>query len=318
MLLTAGCYVAVIGLLTVIPYKGKPLIYVTNNYMVWKGGDTWQKFQEFDRTAKHDIIFMGSSRCYRFYNPVLFEKEGYQTFNLGTSAQSLENTSILLKSYVSKQNCDHIVLDCSVEGFRKKGEGFESTADLITNLNDTKIARKIASREFDVRFFNLYVMRLMLRNAEPFYLEDEYVSRGFCTNSRVLNLKSCEEATKPHSPIHEVSWDPEKFAVLDDLLLWCSNQGISVTMVAGPYTNSTPSSWIEELNTKVSKLCHRYGFELWDFSKMPEIDNCKHFYDQSHINEEGVKVFNRALIDRLNDEAKGAIGQSMPASKNPN
>jgi len=303
LILIIVLYLGIMWVFAKIPYKGKSLIYITNTYLVWKGGDTWQKFQEFNPEESHDIIFMGSSRCYRFYNPAIFEAAGYKSFNLGSSAQSLENTSILLKKLINSNNCKHLILDCTINAYRGDGEGFESTSDLITNINSNKIACEIAFREFDIRFLNLLVLRQLLNSSPPVYYNEEYSNRGFCTNDRILSNAVCEALNKKEQNAGSVDWNIARLEMLEDMLEWCRNNNIKVTMVMAPITNGCPQSWLDECEKTIQPICEKYGHNFINFSRLQEIDQCKHYYDPSHINRAGVEIFNKQFIEWLQNKA---------------
>src|SRR5690606_24208643 len=169
-------YAIGIYLLKSIPYKERPIIYITNDYYSWKGGDTYMKYSEFNENQQYDVIVSGSSRAYRGYSPFIFEEQNYSCFNLGTSAQSIKNTYFAIKHYVNKNNCNLLLLDIFSGAFTKNQ--LESSSDLIENLSKPAASYDIAWHNKDLRTINIAALRFLTESDSAYFTKDDYRGKG--------------------------------------------------------------------------------------------------------------------------------------------
>ena len=66
------------------------------NYKKGAPGYLYSRIKEI-RTAKNtDLLFLGSSKAYRGFDPRIFEAAGYRSFNLGSSNQTPIQTYLLV------------------------------------------------------------------------------------------------------------------------------------------------------------------------------------------------------------------------------
>lgn len=57
----------------------------------------------------------------------------------------------------------------------------------------------------------------------------------------------------------------------------------------------------------------KYG-EYYDFNGLPELDDSLHFYDNVHLNQEGVEIFNKIVIEILfgkNHSTQKIVGDNV-------
>ena len=63
-----------------------------------------------NREVKHmrdiDLLFLGSSHTYRTFDPRFFDQFGWESFNLGSKAQSPLNTYYLVRSQIERPAAD--------------------------------------------------------------------------------------------------------------------------------------------------------------------------------------------------------------------
>ena len=73
-------------------------------------------FHEMYAQENIDILFVGSSHCYRSFDPEIFDKElGMVTFNAGTSAQNLDGSYMIIKEAARYNDIKHIYLELYYE-----------------------------------------------------------------------------------------------------------------------------------------------------------------------------------------------------------
>ena len=63
-------------------------------------------FHEMYEQDNIDILFVGSSHCYRTFIPEILDKKlGVNTFNVGTSAQQMDGSFMVIKEAAKYNNC---------------------------------------------------------------------------------------------------------------------------------------------------------------------------------------------------------------------
>lgn len=69
-------------------------------------------FHEMYEQDNIDILFVGSSHCYRSFIPeILDEKLGKNTFNAGTSSQHLDSSYMIIREAAKYNDIEHIYLE---------------------------------------------------------------------------------------------------------------------------------------------------------------------------------------------------------------
>ena len=158
-------YFIVFALLFFIRISNIPLIYRATQANVWEGGGTYVKTREFNPNEKHDIIIIGSSHAYRGYDPRIFRKYGYNSYNLGTSDQNMLCTYFLTKNYINHTNCKMVILDLYDRIFAQST--LESNSDLIQNISSDKAALEISMATKDIRTINMFTLRMFSKFSSP-------------------------------------------------------------------------------------------------------------------------------------------------------
>lgn len=291
-------YVAGFYLFYAVKYKGKPAIYVTNKYYTWKGGDTYSKFKEFSTDKPYDVVIIGSSRAYRSYSPYILEQLGYQAFNVGTSAQSIKNSYFILKHYLYPENCRLIILDVFAGAFT--GNQLESSSDLVQNTSVPSAAYDIAFHNKDVRSLNIAMLRYLSENDTAYFLEQDYLGKGFSIkrDSLKTELKSAF-LVKEEIRHKEFKLDQEQVTYLEQFLKTASDRKIKVILVYSPVSYFYNDAIHQPFLETILPIIKKYNYPFYDYSKCDSIQTDKHFYDESHLNQSGVEIFNRQLFQQL-------------------
>lgn len=284
-----------------VTYKQKPIIYITNNYYTWKGGDTYEKFKAFNENQKHDVIIVGSSRAYRGYSPILFNEFGYNSFNLGTSAQTIKNTYFTVKHFISKENCNLLVIDVFSGAFLKSQ--LESTSDLIENVSKPKAAYDIAFNSYDVRALNMSVLRCLTENDLPYFRNNEKSIKGYSSKQDSMSVEKKEMIYLKKKIDHSaLEIDKEQIDYFNKLLTYCKNKSIKAVCVYSPVSYFYNHEQHQKFMEMIGPIMSNNNVPFYDFKDIEKINSVDHFYDDSHLNQAGVEIFNKALIQKLQDD----------------
>lgn len=283
-------YVTFMWLLLSIKFNNIPLVYRTSDVINWKGGDTFRKFNDFDKEKKYDIILIGSSHAYRGYDPRIFRKESVNLFNLGTSAQSLLNTYYIAKQYITSINCKLVIVD--IYDGALSSDGLEATADLMQNVSSTTCAFKNGVAMRDPRMINMFTVRMLNTSAPPMYLDTNYVINGFCENKDTLKNYNKKAY---HAEFH---FNPLQMDYLESLMTYFVNRHIKVIAITHPSPKESHNQTFLKNREIVTRLMKKCRVPYWDYS-FCEFNSRTDFYDLNHLNQSGVEKFNTLLIKDL-------------------
>jgi hypothetical protein len=294
-ILFIGCaivfYIALFALLSKVSLGNTKLIYHATNYLSWKGGNTYQKFEEFNPNEKYDIVVIGSSHAYRGYDPRIFKRHGINMFNLGTSGQAMLNTQYLVRNYINKKNCKLLIVDIYEAGF--SGNGLESSSDLSQNITINTASRQICLELGDPRGLNMYALRLANSNENPSYYDSTYISGGYSSISD--SAKSDIDYTI-HSDVFKGSH--ASYNGVKNIIEYAKQEKIKLLFVQHPtpkkYDRRTHASFVNQLEEVIEK-----EVPYWDYAYDHSLHYRYHFADHNHLNQSGVDIFNERLISKI-------------------
>lgn len=294
LLVTVALYIGLVFLLSRVSLGTYPLIYGLSDGLNLKGGNSHQKFEEFDSNEKYDVVVLGSSHAYRGYDPTIFAAEGYKAFNLGSSSQTPFNSYFLIDEYVTKDNCGLLLLD--VFNVALEMEALESSSDLIQNISSDGAAGAMAFAMRDPRALNMFTLRMLNKDVGPYYTDTAYIASGFSEN-RTMAPDSTEYGTA-------CCWNPNVVQVkyLKRIIQLCEKRGVSLLLVNHPAPEEQRGEGLRSVNRFLQNLSEDQGVVYLDFSSLSGMDSRMHFYDHTHLNQNGVEKFNRELISHLRAE----------------
>lgn len=287
--LIVSLYVIIFCALCKIKAGKAAILYKTSPIYAKKGGNTYQKFQEFDVNGKYDIVVIGSSLAYRGYDPRLFQAEGINMFNLGTSGQSYLNTYFVAKNFITHQNCKMVLLDVADDCFTN--DGMESSADLIQNMPSDKTALEMATAYTNPQVINMLMLRFINLSNPPVYIDSFYVGKGFSQNEESLKEKLTVESYNQFSaPLQK------QINYLDKTLDYFKTNNVPVLLVTHPIAKEKRKEQHQLILGIINSFCKKYNVPYLDYSFNHQLDSQKDFYDAKHLNQSGVIKFNRTLL----------------------
>jgi hypothetical protein len=296
---TIFIYLIGILLLSNIKYKGNPLIYVTNNYYVKKGGDIYDKFLNFDKTQQFDFVFTGSSRAYRGYDPMIFESKGFKTYNLGSSAQPINNTWLIIKSYITSANTKNLIVDIYPGTFTSDYN--ESSIRLMTNVENAELRQDLFMSNKDLKLVNVFLASYLDVSQKPYYFEDDYKGKGFSSKSDEMSedLKKLNKYSKKS----KISIELDEIEFIENIVNFCKENVINLYFVVTPTTKSFDHEQHEVLKKHLEPYFRQSHVRFLDFSDLfKDVEQSVYFYDLTHMNTKGATIFNHELINVLNND----------------
>ncbi|MFL5763729.1 MAG: hypothetical protein ACJ77K_07275 [Bacteroidia bacterium] len=291
-IVTALIYLGVMFVLVNVRSGRVPLVYKVVEGLSWKGGNSYRKFIDFDKKAHYNVLVLGSSHAYRGYDPRIFAASGYTMFNLGTSGQSLLNSYYIATEYIDAGSCDLLILD--IYDGALSGDGFESGSDLLQNISSDRAAFRMGLSYKDPRMINMLTVRMMSKSQPPLYVDSLYAGNGFSEKWDSLTTALPAEAYKTKFRINE-----RQLCYLDQLLAYLQRIKMPVVLVSHPSPKERDQEDHVGISRTLKALCTKYRLQYLDYSFDGSLDTRKHFYDSHHLNQAGVILFNKVLLNDL-------------------
>ncbi|MEY4329507.1 MAG: hypothetical protein RL609_255 [Bacteroidota bacterium] len=298
--LTAILYVGAFFVLCKIKYNGNALIYLWSDYYATQGGATQIKSNEWNEYASKyatwDVVVLGASRAERSYDPAIFDQNNLRIFNFGTSAQSIQNTSILVPYLLSgSSSIKEIWIDLYPASF--KDDALESTSDLIQNIGFFQAPFELAFESRDFRSLNLLMKRYFNSQDSKSNELSDYKGRGYVSVHKKMpeKLASTLSNFKPYSH-SDFSVGSRSLMALEGILETCAKHGVGCKFIISPMSVFGSEIELNRMKEAIAPILSKYGATCLDLSHLDSIQTALHFYDEKHLNAEGVKIFNDHLV----------------------
>jgi hypothetical protein len=272
-------------------YKQNLPIYYSNSSRM---------FEDLRVVKKVDILFVGSSHCYRSFDPRIFAEKGFSIFNLGTSSQTPVHSEILLNEYIDKLNPNEIILEVFPFTFSTNVNFSESSLDIISSDSINKYFFNFFVLKPDIRYINLVIYkfwkkilnRKMQTKKNSSNIDEKYIFNGYVEKKQIFinQLKLAKQFLK---------YDNKQFQALKNILNLCREKNIKFTLIFAPITNELYKSIIniDEFNFKM-----KYFGNYINFNENYKYNDTIDFYDSHHLNANGVKKLNLTLLEILNPQ----------------
>ncbi len=315
---------------------GKGLDYLlvddTNSY-------TRIMMHEFYNQDNIDILFLGSSHCYRSFDTSITDVEfGANTFNAGSSRQHLDASYALLVEANREYELSEVYVELYY--FMLQDDTHETRTEMTStyiisdymkpSINRIRFILQAGGKEHWVNgfvqakrngnkiFVPGYVSDLVKRKHNDSYKCYEYVDssdgyysgKGFVASTQELSVEDTD-FTSDITPIaaNAISEDSKKSII--DIISYCQRENISLTFVSAPM----PDAMLVNVGDydvyirQVREFLAPYRIDYYDFNLCKEgyYSGQNDFYkDKDHLNLKGAqafsKVFSSFFTGRLDEE----------------
>lgn len=264
-------------------------------YRLGYSGHMLSRIQELENVADVDLMILGSSHAYREYDPRIFAEYGIKIFNLGSSGQTPMQTRILLERYLDKLSPETIIFEVYPGTFCS--DGVESSLDIIESDDIGSDMVRMAFHINNMKTYNNlifgYSRELLGMNSgfvEPVHTRNNtYISGGY-VEKELMFYEYTEHPSK------RWNWNSDQFASFEGCLSMIRERNIDLILIYTPITSSFYDS--HEDNTEYDSIMNGYG-TYYNFNGEVELDDSLHFYDAHHLNQDGVVLYNRTLLEVL-------------------
>lgn len=297
-LFTASLFFCILSLFSLLSFRSDWIKPTNIRYKPTCAGKLNDRFLESQTIHQVDILFLGSSHCYRGFDTRLFQKEGLTTFNWGSSSQTPIQSALILSQCINQIQPKMIVLEIFPDLYN--GNGLESTLDFISNTGIHSLSNSMMLQTNDVSGYNTWLYSVIKNAINPkqsipcdFEME-QYVQGGY-----VEKLKFTPASKFSSSPIQLVVNDKQLNAI-QYISQEAKERHIPLVFVLAPMTAAYYNQYqnMEEMLQILNPYCDT----IINFNPVDSTYQAKHFYDPHHLNQSGVEIFNRQLIPILKKE----------------
>lgn len=285
-----------------------------------------------------NTIFVGSSHCYRSFDPDLVDSTlGTHSFNLGTSQQLPDGSYWLVREAAENSDLDTVYLETYYTGYnQEKSSNVPLACFLITDyMKPTSLNRyrylwemgglaSYADLIFPARhaiaepgeLVSLWRGKLTggydLGNYEwvSYPGEEEYRGRGFVYSYGVSPWEfNTILDVKADAPLSDFGME-----YLTRTTQFCREKGIRVVLVTAPL----PSAYMADTENyqayvdAMRAFAQQNGTEYWDFSLISDTSllplGKEDFSDMHHLNGQGAEKFTAAFCEVA---ARSAAGEDV-------
>jgi hypothetical protein len=279
-------YCAMLFAMSYLKVGGNKFVYRAVQGLVWKGGDSFERFRQFNEKNNYDILIFGSSRANRGINPGRFEKAGYSAYNLGTDDQTPINSDVLIRNFVKKGKCNLVIFDVYDKVACQRP--LESNSDLIQNLNKDAVAFNMTVAAEDLRAVNQLGVRMALKSQPPQYSTEGKLYQGF---------RSVEEPFHYLADWHYYQTNSKQLIAFERTLQYLKSIDVPFLIVCQPLP-LMPLNHMQFVND-IKGVLKKYNTPLYDFTNYRKLVNPGGFSDMSHLNKIGADRYSDFLLDSL-------------------
>lgn len=254
------------------------------------------RLKEADASPPVDVLFLGSSKAYRGFDPRIWADHGLRAFNLGSTGQTPLQMEVLVERYAHRLKPRLVLIEVDASPFID--EGVEASLDFFANGPVDRPALEMAWRLGHLKTWNALGFGLWLQctgrrnpHAEPPSMgSDTYVPGGF------VQHESTPFVPPADLPAIHVQLRKSQVEAFQRTLRALEAAGASCVLVTAPVTDALYRSRRgQDQLTNLLKESGRY-LAMQDSATY---DDRTHFYDLGHLNQRGVERFNSALLDSL-------------------
>lgn len=242
-----------------------------------------------------DILFLGSSHAYRGFDTRIFKNNGINTFNLGTSAQTPLQTELLIKRYCKSIRPKLVVLEVYPDLFSI--EGIESSVDIIANDSIGFDMINLIYRQKNIKVINTFFVSWFkeeLFGESPIenskWFNNPNYHDGFMSRKITFN-REIESFTKKKLNINKSQFDS-----FEKIINYLNINNFKYVLIQAPITKNRYNSNLD--NAYFDSIMNSKG-KYFNFNKIIKLNDSLHFYDSHHLNQLGVNIFNKKIIDTL-------------------
>lgn len=305
------------------------LVNITNELLTPNSYTKFMMRDMYKMKDNVDLVFLGASHTYLSFNPEVFDKElDINSFNLGSSAQSIEGTYYLFKEFLKRNYPQTVIMEVTYYSYVNilerqykfdyilmdyYRESFNKYNYLFHTIPPQKYAEALIPCyrnrfNFSLQYIIDNLQDKLRADASKYVFKDTlneyYQGKGFVYSNESYNIGNIGE-------LNPLKWDEtlvidKNIEYLKKITELCEEKGIEIIWITAPIQIGSMIELgnYEEIHNYFSNLANEYNVKYYDFNYakntfLPRDDN-KYYYDPTHMNGEYSKLFSKAVCSLLN------------------
>lgn len=249
------------------------------------------KVREASSQRGADVLVVGSSHAYRTFDPRLFAERGLRVVNLGSSNQTPLQSEALLRQYLDSVQPRLVVIEVHPDIMAY--DGVESALYQLSAVPPSWHMVPMALRTRNLRVV-CSMPYALLHN-----LTSDTADRFVEPREGYVPVGYVERPVEHYSPqAHEpkaICMQASQQRALRRCTRWLQRRGVPYLLVEVPDTRVLMDSYtnLAQFQAEMAQCGEFY------FLPLPQLDDSLHFYNEDHLNQDGVDLFCRAFRDKV-------------------
>lgn len=285
--------------------------YIPNNY-----GHMDLRLAEADSMCLGkgpDILFIGSSHCYRTFDTRMYDTANLKAFNLGSSNQTPKQSLALLERYLEHWTPRLVVIEVHPDIMENSGN--ESAVDILSNTHIDPPIRSMALSQKNLRVFNTLCFRLFDQTIHSAVIKgDSIINVSTNSGDTSLNVDFAyvrggfvEVTPYCYKPVPidptTINARPDQLEALRQCLQSLKRCRIPCLLVEVPSTRARYESYTNHrsFEQQIMDIAASYAgtryLNLNDDSRITvQLNDTTCFFDDDHLNQKGVAILNQFFL----------------------
>lgn len=287
----------------------------------------------YNQSENIDVVVVGTSRVYMGFNPVVFdESTGVNSFNLGTSSQTLDASYFVIKEAIKRYDIETVFLSVEYDILTRNIGGHKNTwiiSDYMRGLNKYEFILEVCDpEEWPLMFFRVYRYRKDIswdyclnniraklclefwkyENSNDFYSNyNHYVCDGFNFGEKEnegYDYFAYKDSYGEFDVVRPEHYNNEMIEYLKKSINLCKSNEVNLVLITMPETNFYVGQAGEyDLFTEyMRELAEEFDVPYFDFNLLAdEYFPDKEFLNLDHLTVDGAEHFSKVLSDLYND-----------------
>jgi hypothetical protein len=257
--------------------------------------------------ANEDILIFGNSHANRHYIPAIFqEKLNLSCYNAGVQGQEILFHSTIEEIITNRTKPKIIILNIDKDKLFKAPDSYDRLSDLYPYYskysNSIKPTLKLISQfEYLKMSLKSYRYNSTIVHIVKYFLNPQLTQSGYIP----LSGKMTQSVVPAHSSINNQKNEPlnENIDInfvnaLNRFIQIAKRNDINLIFVASPTINGLNASY--KSGELFKEIIEKNSINFIDFSNDARfIGKYELFHDESHLNNEGARLFSELLSDSI-------------------
>lgn len=247
---------------------------------------------------KADVLVLGSSRANHSFDSRVLERElGESVYNAGRDGQNIVYDVMVLSAYLERCTPKMVVLDMNSSMMSDEWNAALSEMNCYYGLSKS-VDSVIEARSSWVEMLKLQSNIYRYNNTWQWLLKAYNSKEATLDGYRPMPVNEAGSMKATYKDNDDFRLDSTNLVMLEALVKTCREKNIKLVLTYSPTLSVTRHGfidWLSEYSSKHHLLFYNAMMDS-DFLKHPEL-----FYDYTHLNENGAKMFSEKFCEWLKD-----------------